>query len=137
MLTLEMPWYRVSVGKMMFVITDIYQALVYILCTIVNTLYTLSYVILSTNLYIRWIWNSLIYNVARLPQWLSGKECRSCRKHRINPWVKKILWRRKWQPIPIFLPEKSHGQRSLVGCSPWGHKESDMNEATKHEYSIM
>ena len=35
------------------------------------------------------------------------------------PWVGKISWRRKWQTIPVFLPEKSHGQRSLVGYSPW------------------
>ena len=32
-----------------------------------------------------------------------------------------LLWRRKWHPIPVLLPGKSHGQRSLVGCSPWGH----------------
>ena len=37
-------------------------------------------------------------------------------------------WRRKWQPIPIFSPGKFHGQRSLVSCSPWGHKESDTTE---------
>ena len=37
----------------------------------------------------------------------------------------KIPWRRKWQPTPVFLPGKSHGQRSLVGYSPWGCKESD------------
>ena len=43
-------------------------------------------------------------------------------------WVGKIPWRREWLPTPVFLPEKSHGQRSLVGCSPWGHKESDMTE---------
>ena len=40
----------------------------------------------------------------------------------------KIPWRRKWQPTPVFLPEKSHGQRSLVDYSPWGRKESDMTE---------
>ena len=40
------------------------------------------------------------------------------------------LWRRKWQPTPVFLPGESHGQRSLVGCSPWGRTESDMTEAT-------
>ena len=45
-----------------------------------------------------------------------------------NPWVRKIPWRRKWQPTPILLPEKSHGWRSLVGYSPWGHKESDTTE---------
>ena len=42
-----------------------------------------------------------------------------------SPWVEKIPWRRKWQPTPLFLPGKSHGQRSLVGYSPWGCKESD------------
>ena len=45
-----------------------------------------------------------------------------------NPWVGKILWRRKWQPTPVLLPGKSHGWRSLGGCSPWGRKESDMTE---------
>ena len=39
-------------------------------------------------------------------------------------------WRRKWQPTPVFLPGESHGWRSLVGCSPWGHTESDTTEAT-------
>jgi len=37
-------------------------------------------------------------------------------------------WRRKWQPTPVFLPGKSHGQRNLVGYSPWGRKESDTTE---------
>ena len=43
-------------------------------------------------------------------------------------WVGKIPWRRKWQPTPVCLPEKSCGQRSLVGYSPWGCKESDVTE---------
>ena len=38
--------------------------------------------------------------------------------------------RRQWQPTPVLLPGKSHGQRSLVGCSPWGRTESDTTEAT-------
>ena len=42
--------------------------------------------------------------------------------------VGKIPWRRKWQPPPVFLPGKPHGQRSLEGYNPWGHKESDMTE---------
>ena len=46
--------------------------------------------------------------------------------------VRKIPWRRKWQPTPVFLPGKSHGQRSLEGYSPWGHKGSDTTEETKH-----
>ena len=44
------------------------------------------------------------------------------------PWVGKILWRRKWQPTPVLLPGKSHGQRSMVGYSPWGCKELDTTE---------
>ena len=67
-----------------------------------------------------------------LPLWLSGKESTcQCRRHRIsgfNPWVGKIPWRRKWQPTLVFLPAKSHGQRSLAGYSPWGRKELDMTE---------
>ena len=45
-----------------------------------------------------------------------------------DPWVRKIPWRRKWQSTPVLLPGKSHGQRSLVGYSPWGRKESDTTE---------
>ena len=45
-----------------------------------------------------------------------------------SPWVRKIPWRRKWQPTPVFLPGEFHGQRSLVGYSPWGRKESDTTE---------
>jgi len=47
-----------------------------------------------------------------------------------SPWVEKILWRREWQSTPVFLPGESHGQRSLAGYSPWGHKESDNNNGT-------
>ena len=51
----------------------------------------------------------------------------------VDPWVGKIPWRRKWQPTPVFLPGESHGQRSLVGYSPWGYKESDTTEhACRH-----
>ena len=49
------------------------------------------------------------------------KTCLQWRRHRIwefNPWVRNIPWKRKWQPIPIFLPGKFYGQRSLLGCSP-------------------
>ena len=67
-----------------------------------------------------------------LPRWLGSKEsacqCRRCKRCRFDLWVGKILWRRKWQPTPAFLPGKIHGQRSLAGYRPWGHKESDMTE---------
>ena len=41
-----------------------------------------------------------------------------------DTWVRKIPWRKKWQPTPLFLPGKSHRQRNLVGYSQWGHRES-------------
>ena len=47
-----------------------------------------------------------------------------------DPWVRKILWRRKWQHTPVFLLGESHGWRKLEGYSPWCHKESDTTEAT-------
>ena len=54
--------------------------------------------------------------------------CLQCRRPGFDPWVGTIRWRRKWQPTPVFLPGKFHGQRSLVGYSLWGHKESDTTE---------
>ena len=47
-------------------------------------------------------------------------KCLECGRPEFNPWVRKIPWRRKWQPTPVLLPEKFHGWRSLVGYSPWG-----------------
>ena len=68
------------------------------------------------------------------PSGVSGKEpacqCRRHKRHKFNLWVRKILWRRAWQPTPVFLPGESHGQRGLVGCSPWGHKELDTTGET-------
>ena len=46
----------------------------------------------------------------------------------IDPWVRKIPWKRKWLPTPVFFSGTSHGQRGLAGYSPWGHKESEMTE---------
>ena len=67
--------------------------------------------------------------MARLPWWLNSKESAcQCRRHEFNPWVGNIPWRRKWQPIPVFLPGEFNEQRSLVSYSPWGCKESDMTE---------
>ena len=64
-----------------------------------------------------------------LPWWISGNESTcQCRRPRFDPWVRKIPWRRKWQPTPVFLPGESHGQRILAGYSPWGQKESDTTE---------
>ena len=66
-----------------------------------------------------------------LPWWLHGKEpaCQ-CRRCRFDSWGSKISWRRKWQPIPVFSPVKSQGQRRLVGYSPCTHKEVRNDLAT-------
>ena len=70
-----------------------------------------------------------------LPRWHSDKEpnrqCRRCKRLGFDPWVEKIPWRRKWQPTPVFLLGKFHGQRSLEGYSPWGRKESNPTEHTR------
>ena len=67
---------------------------------------------------------------------LSGKEptsqCRRCKRLRFNPWIGKILWRKASQRTPVFLSGESHGQRSLAGYCPWGHKESGRTEAHTH-----
>ena len=49
-------------------------------------------------------------------------------QHPFHTFLSSEPWRRKWQPTPVLLPGKSHGQRSLVGYSPWGRKESDTTE---------
>ena len=65
----------------------------------------------------------------------SGKESacqrRRRKRHGFYPWVGKIPWRRKRQCTPVFLPGEFHGQRSLAGYIPWGHKESDTTECTR------
>ena len=50
------------------------------------------------------------------------------RRPGFNPWVLKIPWKKEWQPTPVFLPGEFHGQRSLVGYSPWACKELDTTE---------
>ena len=47
------------------------------------------------------------------------------------------LWRRKWQPTPVFLPGESQGQKSLVGCHLWGHTESDITEVTQQQQQCI
>ena len=80
------------------------------------------------------------YFLIELPRWTSGKEsicqCRRCKSHRFSPWVGKTPWRRKWYPIPVFLPRESHGQRSLVGYSPWGPRVGH-GWACTHTYFLI
>ena len=79
------------------------------------------------------------YSNRGLHRWLSDKQsackCKRCKRHGFDPWVRKIPWRRKWEPTPVLLPGKSHGQRSLDGYSPWGHQESDRTERTHMHFS--
>ena len=57
----------------------------------------------------------------------SSCQCRRWRTQELDPWVGRVLWRRKWQSIPVFLPGKSHRKR-ILGYSPWGCKDSDTTE---------
>ena len=74
-----------------------------------------------------WFFPLIPVTLLNLPGGSDDKVCLQCERPRLNPWVRKISWRRKWQPTLVFLPGKSHGWRSLVG-STWGCKESDMTE---------
>ena len=58
-------------------------------------------------------------------------QCKKGRRCGFSLWVGTFPWKKKWQPVPVFLPGKFQGQRSLVGYSPWGHKELDTPE-TEH-----
>ena len=66
------------------------------------------------------IWFSLVAQMVKnLPE---------CERTRFNSWIRKIPWRREWQPTPVFLPGESNGRRKLAGYSLWGHKKSDTTE---------
>ena len=52
------------------------------------------------------------------------------------PNVRSLVQRRQWQPTPVLLPGKSHGRRSLLGCSPWGCEESDTTERLHFHFSL-
>ena len=72
----------------------------------------------------------LVLNHILLASLVEESSC-LCRRCGFDPWVRKIPWRRKWQPTPVFLPGKAHRQRSMAGYSPWGHKRVRLYLATK------
>ena len=75
------------------------------------------------------IWINTFTIFIGLTWWLRWwRICLQCGTPGFDLWVGKIPWRRKWQPTPVLLLGKSHGQRSLLGYSPWDHKELDMTE---------
>ena len=67
--------------------------------------------------------------VKNLREESTGKECS---RSEFDPWVGKIPWRKEWLPTPVFLPGEFYEQRSLMGYSPWGLKESDTTEQLTH-----
>ena len=81
-------------------------------------------------------WSSSPGTIMAASNGASGEEpVFQCRRHKIrrfNPWVRRIPWRRAWQPSPIFLPGESHGQRGLAGYGPHGRKESETTKATAY-----
>ena len=80
----------------------------------------------------------LVTVIIGLLRWLGGKESAcQCRRCEFDPWVGKILWRRKWQPTPEFLLGYSRGQRSLADYSPQNHKRVTNELATKQTSVII
>ena len=76
-----------------------------------------------------------LYVLFRLPWRLIGRETPAVPEmQQPQVWsLGRIPWRRRWHPTPVFLPGKFHGQRSLAGYSPWGHKEWGTTEATEQQ----
>ena len=78
----------------------------------------------------------ILYSLIWVSQWLSGLKKKKKKlptmqettRQEFNPCVRKIPWRRKWQPTAVCLPGEAHGQRSLAGYSSWSRKESDRTE---------
>ena len=64
------------------------------------------------------------------------KICLQCWRPRFNPWVRKVPWRREWLPTPVFLTGESHGQRNLVGYSPWIAKSRPRLERLTHTHTL-
>ena len=83
----------------------------------------------------------LCMNILRVLTWSSFIclfiGCLQCRRPGFDSWIEKIAWRRQWQPTPVLLPGKSHGQRSLVGYNPWGHRELDRTERLTLSLSLF
>ena len=88
--------------------------------------------IISFNIYKMFLYLKELLICYGLLRWLRSEEfacqCRSHKRHGLDLWVRKMPWRRKCHPTQVFLPGKFHGQKSLVGYSPWGRQESDRTQ---------
>ena len=97
-----------------------------------NNFYLSKLMILLVN-QTRRIWDEAKRIASQVAQWQESTcQCRRQCRRRFNPWVRNVLWRRKWQTTPVFLPGEFHGLGSLVGYGPWGCKESVVNERPTH-----
>ena len=100
---------------------SIYKSVyIYITIVIYNSIYIYIYIHIHTHTH-------TYLSTSGFPSTSGVKICLPSRRHGFDPWVRKIPWRRKWQPTPVFLPRQFRGQRSLAGYSPWGCKELHAN----------
>ena len=75
--------------------------------------------------------------LGRLQSMQSQQESDTTERLSLIPDIKEECRRRQWHPTPVLLPRKSHGLRSLVGCSPWGQEESDVTERLHFHFSLL
>ena len=82
----------------------------------------------------------LLFVIWSFPGGVSGREpacqCRRLGRCELDPWVRKIPWRRKWQPTPVFTPREAHGQCSLGGYRPWGPKSRTQLSDWAHTHAL-
>ena len=79
-------------------------------------------------------WGAIAFRVSFIAQLV--KNLPAMQETQVQSLGQEIPWKRRWQPTPVFLSGEPHGQRSLVGCSPWGHKESDTIEQLPFHFSL-
>ena len=80
-------------------------------------------------------WRATVHGATKSRTRLSDFHSLNARRPGFSPWVRKIPWRREWQPTPVFLPGEFHGQGSLADYNPWDRKESDMTEQLTHTHT--
>ena len=115
----------------------VHQMLLYLLCFFLHrhrNTWVFTLVMAYSHLLVLWVLKNILWPSFIRASWL--RICLQCKRSGFVSWVRKIPWRRKWQSSPVFLPGKSHGQRSLAGYSPWRLKESDTTEWLNHHHQF-
>ena len=82
-------------------------------------------------------WPSLVCRLVAMIYFNCQGQVLHRKNHICTQLVQIMSARRQWQPTPVLLPGKSHGRRSLVGCSPWGREESDVTEWLHFHFSLL